>query len=158
MTKNHYELENLYNLVVASNSHVDPASGTPLTQENVNVIKDVYDKRIPTKRVNEAVKAGNLQTIKQHIDKFDYAKIQDAYVTACEKGYMNIVKYFVEERGQNPVLYGELHSHPNIEAACRGQQYEVLEYLKKKGLTPKQQTNTVNSTKGQPGVDASDSG
>lgn len=56
----------------------------------------------------------------------------DAFIIACETGKLNIIKYFVEERGINVDRTGSDGVTPLITAA-QSQQTAIMEYLVKRG-------------------------
>ncbi|CAF3929925.1 unnamed protein product, partial [Rotaria sp. Silwood1] len=77
----------------------------------------------------------NINNITQHIDEQYYVQRQTLLHCACKKGYIDLVRWLVDERKANLDIV-DINGNSPLHLACYGGHISVVEYLLNKGANP----------------------
>ncbi|CAF5092477.1 unnamed protein product, partial [Rotaria sp. Silwood1] len=77
----------------------------------------------------------NINNITQHIDEQYYVQRQTLLHCACKKGYIDLVRWLVDERKANLDIV-DINGNSPLHLACYGGHKSVVEYLLSQGANP----------------------
>ncbi|CAF4907948.1 unnamed protein product, partial [Rotaria sp. Silwood1] len=77
----------------------------------------------------------NINNITQHIDEQYYVQRQTLLHCACKRGYIDLVRWLVDERKANLDIV-DINENSPLHLACYGGHESVVEYLLDKGANP----------------------
>ncbi|CAF4932837.1 unnamed protein product, partial [Rotaria sp. Silwood1] len=77
----------------------------------------------------------NINNITQHIDEQYYVQRQTLLHCACKKGYIDLVRWLVDERKANLDIV-DINGNSPLHLACYGGHISVVQYLLNKGANP----------------------